>query len=114
MEMKVGLTFAFMNLKKLAKIKAKWGLLEEEGPVTRSILHNSVNKRKMALGCKSQSRFVYSLRRASNACPPKWMLISCNHTWGTHHFHSVQCRTVDSVLLPDVECIPPMPDSHRW
>lgn len=25
--MKVGLTFAFMNLKKLAKIKAKWGLL---------------------------------------------------------------------------------------
>ena len=28
MEMKVGLTFACMNLKKLAKIKAKWGLLE--------------------------------------------------------------------------------------
>ena len=48
MEMKVGLTFAFMNLKKLAKIKVKWGLLEEEGAVTRSILHNSVNKRKMA------------------------------------------------------------------
>ena len=49
MEMKVGFTFAFMNLKKLAKIKAKWGLLEEEGAVTRSILHNSVNKRKMAV-----------------------------------------------------------------
>lgn len=29
MEMKVGLTFACMNLKKLAKIKAKWGLLEK-------------------------------------------------------------------------------------
>ncbi len=29
MEMKVGLTFAYMNLKKLAKIKAKWGLLEK-------------------------------------------------------------------------------------
>ena len=28
MEMKVGLTFACMKLKKLAKIKAKWGLLE--------------------------------------------------------------------------------------
>ena len=28
MEMKVGLTFACMNLKKLAKIKVKWGLLE--------------------------------------------------------------------------------------
>ena len=52
MEIKVGFTFAFMNLKKLAKIKVKWGLLEEEGPVTRSILHNSVNKRKMALGGK--------------------------------------------------------------
>lgn len=31
MEMKVGLTYACMNLKKLAKMKAKWGLLEEEG-----------------------------------------------------------------------------------
>ncbi len=30
MEMKAGLTFACMNLKKLAKIKAKWGLLEKE------------------------------------------------------------------------------------
>ena len=29
MEMKVGLTFACMNLKKLAKIKARWGQLEE-------------------------------------------------------------------------------------
>ena len=28
MEMKVGLTFACMNLKKLAKIKEKWGLPE--------------------------------------------------------------------------------------
>ena len=59
MEMKAGLTFACMNLKKLAKIKAKWGLLEEGGPLKRSIfIRNSVNKRKMALGCKSQSRFV--------------------------------------------------------
>lgn len=31
MEMKVGLTYACMNLKKLAKMKAKWGLWEEEG-----------------------------------------------------------------------------------
>ena len=29
MEMKVGLTFACMNLKKLARIKAKWGLRGE-------------------------------------------------------------------------------------
>ena len=35
MEMKVGLTFACMNLKKLAKIKAKWGL--PEGRKTRKI-----------------------------------------------------------------------------
>lgn len=29
-------------------------------------------------------------------------------------FIQLQCRTVDNVLLPDAECIPPMPDSHRW
>ena len=38
MEMKVGLTFACMNLKKLAKIKAKWGLLEERKMLRNSIL----------------------------------------------------------------------------
>ena len=38
MEMKVGLTFACMNLKKLAKIKAKWGLLEERKTHKTSIL----------------------------------------------------------------------------
>ncbi|MGN0355149.1 MAG: transposase, partial [Muricoprocola sp.] len=38
MEMKVGLTFACMNLKKLAKIKAKWGLLEEGKPYKNLIL----------------------------------------------------------------------------
>ena len=38
MEMKVGLTFACMNLKKLAKIKAKWGLPEERKPHKKSIL----------------------------------------------------------------------------
>ena len=38
MEMKVGLTFACMNLKKLAKIKAKWGLQEERKTLRNSIL----------------------------------------------------------------------------
>lgn len=38
MEMKVGLTFACMNLKKLAKIKAKRGLLEEQAFQNFSIL----------------------------------------------------------------------------
>lgn len=37
MEMKVGLTFACMNLKKLAKIKARWGLLE-----TRKLHKNTI------------------------------------------------------------------------
>ena len=37
MEMKVGLTFACMNLKKLAKIKVKWGLLE-----TRKLHKNTI------------------------------------------------------------------------
>lgn len=38
MEMKVGLTFACMNLKKLAKIKAKWGLPEKRKQHITSIL----------------------------------------------------------------------------
>jgi hypothetical protein len=38
MEMKVGLTFACMNLKKLAKIKAKRGLLNTGNPLKISIL----------------------------------------------------------------------------
>jgi len=38
MEMKVGLTFACMNLKKLAKIKVKRGLLEEGKSLKLSIL----------------------------------------------------------------------------
>lgn len=39
MEMKAGLTFACMNLKKLAKIKVKWGLLEEGDSLKISILY---------------------------------------------------------------------------
>lgn len=39
MEMKAGLTFACMNLKKLARIKARWGLLEEALPFKNSILY---------------------------------------------------------------------------
>lgn len=38
MEMKAGLTYACMNLKKLAKIKAKWGLWEEGNHLKLSIL----------------------------------------------------------------------------
>ena len=38
MEMKVGLTFACMNLKKLAKIKAKWGLPEDSKSLKKLIL----------------------------------------------------------------------------
>lgn len=39
MEMKAGLTFACMNLKKLARIKARWDLLEEAAPFKKSILY---------------------------------------------------------------------------
>lgn len=39
MEMKVGLTFACINLKKLARIKAKWGLLEKEALLKNFILN---------------------------------------------------------------------------
>lgn len=62
MEMKVGLTFACMNLKKLAKIKVKWGLLEEKTTQNFYFERNSFDKRKIALKYKYQSRFVYSLK----------------------------------------------------
>ena len=39
MEMKVGLTFACMNLKKLAKMKAKWEPMEKERSRRNTILH---------------------------------------------------------------------------
>ena len=39
MEMKVGLTFACMNLKKLAKIKEKRGLLKERKTLRNLILY---------------------------------------------------------------------------
>lgn len=39
MEMEAGLTFACLNLKKLAKIKVKWGLLEEGDPLKFNILY---------------------------------------------------------------------------
>lgn len=39
MEMKVALTFACMNLKKLTRIKAKWELLEKEAPLKNFILN---------------------------------------------------------------------------
>ena len=41
MEMKVGLTFACMNLKKIAKIKAKWGLPEERKTLRKPILEKT-------------------------------------------------------------------------
>ena len=39
MEMKVGLTFACMNLKKLAKMKLKWELIREENPLINEKLN---------------------------------------------------------------------------
>lgn len=51
MEMKVGLTFACMNLKKLAKIKQKWGLLNRKKLSFLCCFHRKYfTKSKMALG----------------------------------------------------------------
>jgi len=56
MEMKVGLTFACMNLKKLAKIKHRKGLLREDipsfGAYLKNLFHTSISALEgMALGC---------------------------------------------------------------
>ena len=54
MEMKVGLTFACMNLKKLAKMKQRIGKLEEAHfAIFRCIGFFSAEQRKMALGLTS-------------------------------------------------------------
>ena len=51
MEMKVGLTFACMNLKKLAKIKQEWGLKDTLKSSFSLVLNNlRLQRRKMALG----------------------------------------------------------------
>ncbi len=68
MEMKVGLTFACMNLKKLGRK----GLLKA---FFRSKTHLFLllfkTKRKMALGFESQCHFVYSLQ------PPLHQVVVC-------------------------------------
>lgn len=52
MDMKVGLTFACMNLKKLAKIKQKWGHKDTFKSIFLLILNSlRMQRRKMALGC---------------------------------------------------------------
>ncbi len=65
MEMKAGLTFACMNLKKLAKIlgKTRWNTAQifvdfEKNKKKRSF------KRKMVLGITPNTKFVYSLKTA--------------------------------------------------
>ena len=62
MEMKVGLTYACMNLKKLAKIKAKRGLPKERYPFRISVLDAIYFIKDKWLWYTHQSRFVYTLR----------------------------------------------------
>ena len=51
MDMKVGLTFACMNLKKLAKIKQKWGYEGTFKSIVLLILNSfQIQQRKTALG----------------------------------------------------------------
>ena len=51
MDMKVGLTFACMNLKKLAKIKQKWGHKDTFKSIVLIILNGlRIKQRKTALG----------------------------------------------------------------
>lgn len=61
MEMKVGLTYACMNLKKLAKIKAKRGLPKERYPFRISVLDAIYFIKDKWLWYTHQSRFVYTL-----------------------------------------------------
>lgn len=67
MEMKVGLTYACMNLKKLAKIKAKRGLPKERYPFRISVLDAIYFIKDKWLWYTHQSRFVYTLKCAQSA-----------------------------------------------
>lgn len=115
MEMKVGLTFACMNLKKLAKIKAKWGLLEEGEPHKISILYTiRIIREKWLWDTNPRAALStvwggQAMLALLNGCV---ILVTILRAYTI--FIQLQCRTVDNVLLPDAECIPPMPDSHRW
>lgn len=65
MEMKVGLTYACMNLKNLAKILAKkeqkaYDMLHSLIKETR----NSIHTEKLVLELNSSTNFVYSLKAA--------------------------------------------------
>ncbi len=63
MEMKAELTFACMNLKKLAKMKQRMGILETRMPQLFLKIWNYIYKqRKVALECWLQRHFVYSLK----------------------------------------------------
>ncbi|MDY5871119.1 MAG: hypothetical protein SPK58_12075, partial [Lachnospiraceae bacterium] len=55
------------EFKKVSKDQGKMGVAGGKKN-TRNFYfeHNSFDKRKMALGCKSQSRGVYSLKQANN------------------------------------------------
>ena len=63
MEMKVGLTFACMNLKKLARMMERKGLLRGYSMSDiQKIIAYFKSQNKMALGLASQCHFVYNLR----------------------------------------------------
>ena len=68
MEMKAGLTFACMNLKKLAKIKVKRGLLVEGKSLERSILNAIVlMKEKWLWGMCPRAALSTVLRKGKSA-----------------------------------------------
>ena len=70
MEMKVGLTYACMNLKNLAKILAKkeqkaYDMLHSLIKETR----NSIHTEKLVLELNSSTNFVYSLKGSPPVIP---------------------------------------------
>ncbi len=64
MEMKAGLTFACMNLKKLAKILEKRGWNTARFLLILKKIKKRSFKRKMVLGITPNTKFVYSLKSA--------------------------------------------------
>ena len=79
MEMKVGLTYACMNLKKLAKIKAKRGLPKERYPFRISVLDAIYFIKDKWLWYTHQSRFVYTLWQEKGAEKFSSFFLPVNH-----------------------------------
>ena len=114
MEMKVGLTFAFMNLKSWRRLRSNGDSWRKKAQSQGLFYTIRLIKEKWLWDANPRAALStvwggQAMLALLNGCV---ILVTILRAYTI--FIQLQCRTVDNVLLPDAECIPPMPDSHRW